>query len=88
MPVYQHATYANETISLKIDRMRLDMHKRVTGWGWVEIFTPQGKCMGVLDHLGELMLRDQEIPMRLQADEYHWRSGEFGERLRFRSKDR
>jgi hypothetical protein len=68
MPVYQHATYAGETITLMNPSIRLDIHKRVTGWGWVEIFTPQGKCMGILDHLGELLLRDQEIPMRLQAD--------------------
>ncbi len=86
MPVYQHATYANETISLKNDWMRLDVHKRVTGWAWVEIFTAQGKCMGILDHLGELMLRDQEIPMRFQADSVTQEEGEFGQRLRFEVK--
>ncbi len=62
MPTYKHATYAGETIVLENKALRLEMHKRVTGWGWGEIYTPQGKCMCVLDHLGELMLRDQEIP--------------------------
>lgn len=86
MPVYQHATYAGETISLTNAKMRVDVHKRVTGWGWAEIFTPSGKCMGVLDHFGEIMLRDQEIPMRLQADEVQQIEGEFGQRLVFQVK--
>ncbi len=83
MPVYQHATYAGETITISNATMRIDVHKRATGWGWAEIFTPDGKCMGILDHLGELMLRDQEIPMRLQADTVEQTQGEFGQRLEF-----
>ena len=68
MPVYQHASYGGETVTLQNDHLRVKVHKRLTGWGWAELFTPQGKCMGVLEHLGELMLRDQEIPMRLEAE--------------------
>jgi hypothetical protein len=83
MPTYKHATYAGETVVLENPALRLEMHKRVTGWGWGEIYTPQGKCMGILDHLGELMLRDQEIPMRLEAPEVRRAAGDFGQRLVF-----
>lgn len=86
MPVYQHATYAGESVTLKNDHMRIDVHKRATGWGWAEVFTPEGKCMAILDHFGELMLRDQEIPMRLEAEEYSRKQGDFGERLTFEVK--
>jgi hypothetical protein len=61
----------------------VDVHKRATGWGWGEIFTPDGRCMAILDHLGELLLRDQEIPMRLEADTFQRETGDFGERLVF-----
>ena len=64
----------------------MDVHKRLTGWGWAELFTPQGKCMGVLEHLGELMLRDQEIPMRLEADAYEHTQNNEGETITFNVK--
>jgi hypothetical protein len=79
MPIYRHATYAGETITLQNPYLRFDFHKRVTGWGWGEIFTPAGRCMAVLDHLGELMLRDQEIPMRLEAPEVKQEIGDFSD---------
>ncbi|MBO4423424.1 MAG: hypothetical protein J5879_08285, partial [Clostridia bacterium] len=34
------------------------------------IYTPEGKLMAVLENFGELKLRDQDIPMRLEADGY------------------
>ena len=86
MPIYQHASYAGETITLQNAHLRLEMHKRLTGWGWGEVLTPSGKCMAVLDHLGELLLRDQEIPMRLEAEGFTREEGEFGQRLRFAVK--
>ncbi len=86
MPGYQHASYSGETITLKNGHVRLDVHKRITGWGWGEIYTAVGKFMGVLEHLGELMLRDQEIPMRLESQDIQRESGDFGERLIFSVK--
>jgi len=80
-PVYQHATYAGESLTLRNPHIRFDFHKRVTGWGWGEVCTPDGRCIAVLDHLGELMIRDQEIPMRLEADEVVHETGDFGDRL-------
>ena len=81
MPVYQHAAYAGETATLQNSHLRLDLHKRSTGWGWGELFNAAGECVAILDHLGELMIRDQDIPMRLEAREVHHESGDFGERL-------
>ena len=83
MPAYTHASYAGESITLQNAHLRLDLHKRRTGWGWGELFTAGGKFMAVLDHFGELMLRDQEVPMRLEAAEYRRESGDFGQRLTF-----
>ena len=83
MPQYRHASYGGQTITLQNKHLRLDVHKRLTGWGWGEIFTAGGKFMAVLDHLGELLLRDQEIPMRLEAADARRTTGDFGERLTF-----
>ena len=35
--------------------------------------------MGVLEHLGELLVRDQELPMRLEAQDYLLRIEENGD---------
>jgi hypothetical protein len=83
MPIYKHGSYAGETISLENDHLRLEVHKRLTGWGWGEIYNATGQCVAVLDHLGEIMLRDQEIPMRLEAQGVRRESGPDGESLTF-----
>ena len=46
-PRYPHASYADETLTLENAHLRLDVHKRMTGWGWGEIYTETGKLMGV-----------------------------------------
>ena len=83
MPVYQHASYGGETVALENDYMRLEVHKRRTGWGWGEIFNGRGACIAVLDHFGEILLRDQEIPMRLEAQQVRRESLPDGEALVF-----
>ena len=70
MHKYRNASYGGESVTLDNGLIRLDMHKRICGWGWGEIYTPEGKLMAVIDHLGELLLRDQEIPMRMEADAF------------------
>ncbi|MDQ1329478.1 MAG: hypothetical protein QG641_2768, partial [Candidatus Poribacteria bacterium] len=42
--------------------------------------------MCVFEHLGEIMIRDQDIPMRLEANEVKRESGDFWERLSFHVK--
>lgn len=66
---YSRTNYANQSIELKNAQFQLRMFKRIGGWGWGEISTGSGKFMAVLDHLGEVMLRDQDIPMRLEAND-------------------
>lgn len=68
-PHYTRTNYANQCIELKNAQFQLRMFKRIGGWGWGEIATGSGKFMAVLDHLGEVMIRDQDIPMRLEASD-------------------
>ncbi len=86
MPVYQHASYGGETVTLQNEYLRVEVHKRLTGWGWAELLSPQGKCLGVLEHLGELLLRDQEIPMRLEAETCKHTQNSEGDTLTFSVK--
>lgn len=71
-PKYRKASYANEFAVMQNEYLRIIWFKRLSGWGFAEIYTAEGKLMGVLDHLGELLVRDQEIPMRLEAESYHY----------------
>lgn len=86
MPTYKNASYGGETLTLENDKMRLEVHKRRTGWGWVEIYKAQGVCVAILDHLGEILLRDQEIPMRLEAEDVVQREDALGTSLIFHVK--
>lgn len=83
MPIYRAATYGNESVTLENAHLRLDVHRRVTGWAWGELFTHTGKCMAVLEHLGELKLQEVAFPLRLEAPTYRREEGAFGQRLVF-----
>ncbi|GGD51163.1 hypothetical protein [Paenibacillus nasutitermitis] len=83
MPNYLQAGYSGESLTLSNEFIRVDLHKRLTGWGWAELFTHEGKYLGVLDHFGEVMLRDQEIPMRMEADTFERRDDADGVTLVF-----
>ncbi|MFA5814530.1 MAG: hypothetical protein WC865_02805 [Bacteroidales bacterium] len=85
-PDYKRTNYANQSVLLKNDKIQLQMFRRIGGWGWGEISTPSGKLMAVLDHLGEIMLRDQDIPMRFEAENVERKTGENGESLIFKVK--
>ncbi len=69
-PRYRKASYSGEFAVQENGRIRLVWFKRLSGWGFCEIYTAEGKLMGVLDFLGEVLVRDQEIPMRIEAEEY------------------
>ncbi len=79
MPNYKNASYAGESVSLKNEFMEFVLYKRLSGWGFGEIFAGDGRLMGVLDYLGELLVRDQELPMRLEAQEYTLQTEENGD---------
>ncbi|MDD3109005.1 MAG: hypothetical protein PHV49_07360, partial [Alistipes sp.] len=83
-PHYKHSSYVNESITLKNSKITLNFFKRIKGWGWAEIETPEGKLMAVMDHLGELMIRDQDIPMRFEADSVDYTQEGDSERLTFK----
>lgn len=85
-PKYQRTNYANQSILLKNEQVHFQLFRRIGGWGWGEISTPSGKLMAVLDHLGEIMLRDQDIPMRFEAENVIRNSDERGESLVFTVK--
>lgn len=70
IPAYKRTSYARQSVELKNNQIDLRLFKRLDGWGWGEVYTPSGKLMAVMDHLGEIMIRDQDIPMRLAADFY------------------
>lgn len=69
-PIYRRASATGENLTLQNEHIRLEFYKRLCGWGWAEIWTPDGRMMAVLDHFGELLTRDQEIPMRIEGESY------------------
>ena len=84
-PRYQDATYGGGSFTVQNREMRLEVHKRVTGWAWVEIFDAAGRLIGVLDHLGEIDLvgTGRLVPLRVEAQQYRIEKGEFGQRVVF-----
>lgn len=84
--VYKRTSYANETVFLENEHITLNFYKRIKGWGWSEILTPSGKVMAVLEHLGEIKLRDQDIPMRLVSESYTINHTSEGEQIVFKVK--
>ena len=85
-PIYKRTNYAKQSILLKNDQIQLQLFRRIGGWGWGEISNSSGKLMAVLDHLGEIMLRDQDIPMRFEAENVTRKTDEKGESLVFSVK--
>jgi hypothetical protein len=84
-PRYADATYGGESFTLQNRSMRLEVHKRLTGWAWAEIFDPEGRLVAVLDHLGEadLVGTGRLVPLRAEAAEYRIEKGNFGQRAVF-----
>lgn len=80
---YVQTSYKNESIELKNDKIQIQLFKRLNGWGWGEISTGSGKFMAVLEHLGEIMLRDQDIPMQLVAESITKKNDSEGETIEF-----
>lgn len=84
-PVYTDAAYGGETVSLENPAMRLQVYKRISGWGWVEIGVPGGEPIAVLDHFGEAdpVVSGRSIPVRIEAQSYRVEKGDFGQRITF-----
>jgi len=43
MLAYQHASYANESVVQENAHLRLEMDRRLSGWGWGEVHR-SGRC--------------------------------------------
>ena len=69
-PRYRKASSDGQFAVQENSAIRLVWFRRLGGWGFCEIYTPEGKLLAVLDYLGEVLVRDQEIPMRLEAETY------------------
>ena len=85
-PKFKQSSFVNESVTLHNKYVTLNFFKRIKGWGWGEIETPEGKLMAVLDHLGEMMILDQDIPVRFEAEEVRRVQDSSGEGLVFNVK--
>jgi hypothetical protein len=88
MPCYREATYGGETVTLENQHLRLEIHKRVTGWGWGELFVPgpsgkPEKFFAVLEHLAEADIVGYAHPLRLEASDYKLDRTDEGQTLTF-----
>ena len=82
-PIFKLTSYTGESVSLQNDLITFNFYQRYMGWGWGEVKTPDGKLMAILEHFGEIMLRDQDIPIRFVAKSYKKIESEAGETLEF-----
>lgn len=82
-PVFKRTSFTGESTDLKNDNITFNFYRRVMGWGWAEVLTPSGKSMAVLEHLGEVKIQGQDIPVRFVAESFSREKTEKGERLRF-----
>jgi len=88
MPRYHNAVYGGETVTLENRFVRLEVHKRNTGWGWGELYVaPEGgepdRLYAVIEHLGEADLEGLPHPMRLEAQSYELDRQDDVQELRF-----
>ncbi|MHB9033813.1 MAG: hypothetical protein ACYC6L_12295 [Anaerolineae bacterium] len=87
MPKYRDAAYGSESVVLENKHLRLELYKRRTGWGWGELYVPDGRgglrFFAVLEHLGELDAEGLAHPLRLEAPNYVRESENGAQVLRF-----
>ncbi|MCP4314279.1 MAG: hypothetical protein GY790_23745 [Bacteroidetes bacterium] len=83
-PHYRRAAWTGESVALENQHLKLRMYRRVDGWAWGELHNADGKYMGIIEHLGELLLRDQDIPLRCVADSCETFFDERGQGLLFK----
>lgn len=88
MPRYREAVYGGETVILENEHLRLEVHKRLTGWGWGELWAKGSngeadRFVAVLEHLAEADLAGLAHPLRLEAGEYKLSEDATGQTLTF-----
>ncbi|MEM1515227.1 MAG: hypothetical protein QXH24_04165 [Candidatus Bathyarchaeia archaeon] len=83
MPIYEDATYGGQSTVLENSFIRLEIHNRVTGWGYIEVFDSNGRMIAVVDSLAEVKLPALDIPLRLEAQTFKVEDYETFRRLSF-----
>lgn len=81
MSRYRSSGDGHGSLEISTPALTLTMQRRSTGWGWATLTAPDGSVLGVLEHLGEVLLREQDPPARLEADDVRREQGPDGERL-------
>ncbi len=82
-PHYQRATYAGESVRIGNSELAFRAFRRISGWGWGELYSGDGSLLGVLEHFGEIKLRDQDIPVRLESSQVRQTSTDSTDVLQF-----
>ena len=82
IPLHRAAA-TGESLTLESGDAVMIFFRRTTGWGWAEVRTAAGEPLAILDHLGELAVRDAPVPMRLEADTARRGEDEGGAYLHF-----
>ena len=83
MPIYTDAAYGGQSVTIEKPNLRVEVHKRLTGWGWAEVFAPSGRLVAVMEHFGEVKIPGLDVPLRMEAAEYQLERTEGGQRLSF-----
>ncbi len=87
MPRYRDAAYGGESVALENSKVTLELHRRVTGWGWGELLVAMSdgekRFFAVLEHLGELQIEGYPRPMRFEAEGYQKLATDSGMALSF-----
>jgi hypothetical protein len=82
-PNFKRTSFSGESVSLENNFIKINFYKRIKGWGWGEVIAPSGKMMAVIEHMGEIKLQDQDIPVRFVSESYSRKKTEKGEVLVF-----
>lgn len=93
MPRYREASYAGETSVLENRYLRLELHKRITGWGWGELLVGKGqdgpsRFFAILENLAEAHIAGHARPLRLEAKESKLAKTEASQALTFEVQSR
>ncbi len=87
-PVFKDAAYGGESVVLGNKNLKIVFHRRINGWGWGELYTPdsQGKInklMGILEYFGEVDVVGHHYPLRLDGETYELTETENGQKISF-----
>lgn len=87
MPAFTEAQYDEETVQLKNAAMRIDVHRKLIGWGWGEIFarTDAGEdnLVAIIEHFGVVDADEFPFGLSMVASDIEMDMEGADDRLRF-----